>query len=400
MGWEQGRRTGRALARPRPLAGTICALLAVLVAATTGTAAPPAGSRAVLAAATAPLPAAAVSPGSSASDLQPEPDLDALQADLDTTRQQVADATNAATAAAARALRAEIARNQARIDVDRARVALHDEVRRTLTDGPLTSMPDWVFSPDASSAGLLGEMRQRSVTRQLDQVGTLRDALGRLDDATRLLATQRDEATRQAGTAVLAADHARRLLDDGMRVHAANDAIRAQLAERKRALDAWNAALVRALARVQVRTDPAPTGALPDAVDALPDGTRPDASAAAQAAVLRVLEATPPGALPAGYQPTGQVLEGESSWYGPGFIGSPTSSGVPYDPEKLTCAMLAVPLGTVVRVTTLAGASVTLLVNDHGPYVGDRIMDVSMRANRILNLGLGQVRIEVLQRTS
>ena len=93
-------------------------------------------------------------------------------------------------------------------------------------------------------------------------------------------------------------------------------------------------------------------------VDALPDGTRPDASAAAQAAILQVLDATPPGQLPTGYQPTGQVLEGESSWYGPGFVGSPTSSGVPYDPEKLTCAMLRVPLGTVVRVTTATGATV------------------------------------------
>ncbi|HSP37979.1 MAG TPA: septal ring lytic transglycosylase RlpA family protein [Frankiaceae bacterium] len=333
----------------------------------------------------------------SASDLQPEPDLNALQAGLDTARQQVEDATNAATAAAARAVSAEIARQQAQLDVDRARVALHDAVRRTLTDGPLTSMPDWVFSPDPESAGLLGEMRQRSVTRQVDQVGVLRDAVGRLDGATRLLATQRDEATRQAGAAVLAADHARRLLDDGTRTHAANDAIRAQLAERKRALDALNAALVRALARVQVRTDPTTSGSLPDAVNARPDGTRPDASATAQAAVLRVLEATPPGQLPPGYQPTGQVFDGESSWYGPGFIGSPTSSGVPYDPEQLTCAMLLVPLGTVVRVTTPSGATATLLVNDHGPYVGNRIMDVSMRANRILNLGLGQVHIEVLQ---
>jgi rare lipoprotein A len=58
-----------------------------------------------------------------------------------------------------------------------------------------------------------------------------------------------------------------------------------------------------------------------------------------------------------------------------------------------------VPLGTVVRVTTTAGRSVVLLVNDHGPYVGPRILDVSMRANRILGLGLGQVRIEVLRPT-
>jgi rare lipoprotein A len=59
--------------------------------------------------------------------------------------------------------------------------------------------------------------------------------------------------------------------------------------------------------------------------------------------------------------------------------------------------MLRVPLGTVVRVTAANGRSVTLLVNDHGPYVGDRIIDVSQRANRILDLGLGIVRVEVLR---
>jgi rare lipoprotein A (peptidoglycan hydrolase) len=262
-------------------------------------------------------------------------------------------------------------------------------------------MPDWAFGSDPSSAGLLGEIRKRSVIRELDQVNLLRDALARLDDATGTLNAQRTEATRQAAAAVLAADHARRLLDNGLRIASANAEVRSQLAERKRVLDALNAALVQALAKVQTRPAEPPTtstGPLPEAVDTLPDGTRPDSSAAAQAAVLQVLEATPPGALPPGYEPSGQVLQGESSWYGPGFVGSPTSTGVPYDPEKLTCAMLAVPLGTVVRVTTATGASITLLVNDHGPYVGDRIMDVSMRANRILGLGLGQVRIEVLRK--
>jgi rare lipoprotein A (peptidoglycan hydrolase) len=336
----------------------------------------------------------------SSADLQPEPDLVALQADLDAARTQVADATTAATEAAGRVIQAEIVRAQAQVDVDQARQRLRGQVRRTLTDGPLTSMPEWAFGSDPGEAGLLGEIRKRSVTHELDQVNLLRDALARLDDATGTLTAQRTEATRKAAAAVLAADHARRLLDDGLRISRANADVRAQLAERKRVLDALNAALVQALARVQTQPaePPTTTGPLPQAVDTLPDGTRPDASAAAQAAILQVLEATPPGALPQGYEPSGQVLQGESSWYGPGFIGSPTSTGVPYDPEKLTCAMLAVPLGSVVRVTTATGASITLLVNDHGPYVGDRIMDVSMRANRILGLGLGQVRIEVLRK--
>lgn len=336
----------------------------------------------------------------SAADLQPEPDLAHLQADLDAARQQAADATTAAQAAVGRAIAAEIARRSAELDVEQARAGLRDQVRQALIAGPVATMPGWVFSPDPDGSELLGQMRQRSVERQLDRVGQLRDAVARLDDATSTLNAQRTEATRQAAAAVLAADRARRLLDDGQRIASANAAVRAQLAERKRLLDAQNAALVAALAKVQTpTTPPADAASLPAPVNTLPDGTRPDASAAAQNAILALLDATPPGQLPTGYRLSGQVLSGESSWYGPGFVGSPTSSGVPYDPEKLTCAMLAVPLGTLVRVTTTSGSSVTLMVTDHGPYVGNRILDVSQRANRILNLGLGQVRIEVLERT-
>ena len=261
-------------------------------------------------------------------------------------------------------------------------------------------MPGWVVSPEPGDAGLLGVMHQRAVSRRATTVTDLQGALTRLDDATRTLDVEREAATSQAATAVLAADKARRLLEQGQHIHAANVAVQAQLDARKRELDALNAALLASLAPVQATKPPvdaATGGTLPPAVDSFPDGTKPDASAAAQAAVLRVLEATPPGQMPAGYRPSGQVLVGESSWYGPGFIGSPTSSGVPYDPEKLTCAMLKVPLGTVVRVTAANGRSISLLVNDHGPYVGDRVMDVSMRANRILDLGLGMVRIEVLR---
>ena len=149
-------------------------------------------------------------------------------------------------------------------------------------------------------------------------------------------------------------------------------------------LNAADASLVSAVSLVATGTG-APAVPSPDVP-----------GAAAQAAVLRVLDATAPGAMPTGYHPSGQVVTGVGSWYGPGFIGSPTSSGTPYDPEQLTCAMLAVPLGTVVRVTTAAGRAVTVLVTDHGPYEPGRVVDLSMRANRVVNLELGAVRVEVL----
>ncbi|MDP9407664.1 MAG: septal ring lytic transglycosylase RlpA family protein, partial [Actinomycetota bacterium] len=125
-------------------------------------------------------------------------------------------------------------------------------------------------------------------------------------------------------------------------------------------------------------------------------------AAAAQEPVLALLEETQrtsPGGLPAGFVPTGKVMVGDSSWYGPGFVGKPTASGSPYDPERLTAAMTTVPLGTVVRVTRPDGRAVTVLVTDRGPYVGDRILDLSQAAMRELGrFGVGQVRVEVLTR--
>ena len=109
------------------------------------------------------------------------------------------------------------------------------------------------------------------------------------------------------------------------------------------------------------------------------------------------MEATGDG-YPRGYRPTGEVLGGTASWYGPGFVGNPTASGAPYDPERLTCANKEVPLGTVLRVSA-NGRAVSCLVNDRGPYVGDRILDMSRAGSRALGYdGLAPVVIEVLDR--
>ncbi|MDT7571571.1 MAG: rare lipoprotein [Actinomycetota bacterium] len=125
---------------------------------------------------------------------------------------------------------------------------------------------------------------------------------------------------------------------------------------------------------------------------------RSRAAAANQAPVLALVEAAGSD-YPHGYAPTGVVLRGTASWYGPGFVGSPTASGAPYDPERLTCANKELPLGTVVRVSA-NGRAVSCLVNDRGPYVGDRILDMSRAGSRALGYdGLASVVIEVLAAT-
>lgn len=93
-----------------------------------------------------------------------------------------------------------------------------------------------------------------------------------------------------------------------------------------------------------------------------------------------------------------EVQYGVASWYGGEFHGRPTSSGEIYDMFQLTCAHNSLPLGTTVIVTNLEnGRSVELKVNDRGPFVKERIIDVSYAAARILGMwgkGTAYVKVE------
>ncbi len=107
---------------------------------------------------------------------------------------------------------------------------------------------------------------------------------------------------------------------------------------------------------------------------------------------IQVLSASP------SVEPT-EFAVGKASWYGPGFHGRPTSSGVPYNRYALTAAHRTLRAGTVVRVTNLRnGRSAVLVVNDWGPVPEDRVIDVSEAAAEVLGFkerGLARVRIEV-----
>jgi len=96
----------------------------------------------------------------------------------------------------------------------------------------------------------------------------------------------------------------------------------------------------------------------------------------------------------------GAAQIGTASWYGPGFHGNPTSSGEIYDQNDLTAAHQTLPLGTRVAVTNLRnGRSVEVRINDRGPFVKGRSIDLSYAAARSLGMigpGTVPVRIEVL----
>jgi rare lipoprotein A len=91
---------------------------------------------------------------------------------------------------------------------------------------------------------------------------------------------------------------------------------------------------------------------------------------------------------------------GTASWYGSYFQGKPTASGEPYNMYDMTAAHMNLPLGTFVRVTNLRnGRSAVLRVNDRGPYVDGRVIDVSYNAAKALDFkarGLQRVRIDVV----
>ncbi len=92
--------------------------------------------------------------------------------------------------------------------------------------------------------------------------------------------------------------------------------------------------------------------------------------------------------------------EGIASWYGKDFHGKKTSSGDIYDMHKLTAAHKELPLGTRVRVTNLENRrQVDVLINDRGPFVRGRIIDLSYAAAKALDMvdqGTALVRITLL----
>ncbi len=91
---------------------------------------------------------------------------------------------------------------------------------------------------------------------------------------------------------------------------------------------------------------------------------------------------------------------GIASWYGPGFHGKRTANGEIYDQHALTAAHRSLPLGTSVTVTNLEnGQAVEVRINDRGPFVGERIIDLSLAAAKSIGVyvpGTALVRVEVL----
>ena len=96
-----------------------------------------------------------------------------------------------------------------------------------------------------------------------------------------------------------------------------------------------------------------------------------------------------------------KVITGQASWYGPGFYGNRTASGEVYRRGTMTAAHRSLPFGTKVRVTNLwNGRSAVIRINDRGPFVAHRVIDLGHGAASSLGVtgsGIADVRIEVLR---
>jgi hypothetical protein len=207
-----------------------------------------------------------------------------------------------------------------------------------------------------------------------------------LAEATVASAQQDAAAVSEAMAAKEAAALRQRLIDERKQ-----DLLRAQVR-----VDALQVSMKNALAsRRQLLAQ------LTDQVADLELRAREAAAAAARPdeAFLDLLGGSGPSlAIPDGYAGTGVTFEGLASWYGPGFEGNLTASGDVFDSSLYTAASKELPLGTWLFVQR-GGRGVVVLVNDRGPYVGDRILDLSRAAAEAIGLtgpGVGWVEAEIL----
>lgn len=120
----------------------------------------------------------------------------------------------------------------------------------------------------------------------------------------------------------------------------------------------------------------------------------------ASAALLAACQSLPTFPPTEVYRP-GFTEVGLASWYGPHFHRKRTADGERFNMNALTAAHRTLPFNSYVRVTDIAtGRSVVVRINDRGPYVGHRIIDLSAKAARELGIkegGIARVRIELVR---
>ncbi len=282
-------------------------------------------------------------------------------------------------------LRSERAALEGRIERRTRQIALLELEMRGLEDDYRAASARYVERAVEAykSGGPATRVAQLLASRSLHDFFTLATATSRASELDSRALAALASLRRRVATAQEGLDRQKQaLLATRAQVEAVASTVEATLAERRARLHALNGEIEALKTELATRERRA----------ALERPSAPGDRAS--------LDAGPAGAqrIPEGFLSTGVFFEGLASWYGPGFEGNRTASGEVFDPSRYTAASRELPFGTWLFVTH-EGKAIVVVVNDRGPYVGGRILDLSRAAAHVLGLagkGVGWIRAEIL----
>jgi peptidoglycan hydrolase CwlO-like protein len=271
------------------------------------------------------------------------------------------------------------------IRLDVARDTLAGRVRAAYEYGPATALSLYLSAQSPGDLVSVNEYTSRVVSADTNAVDRVENAQNDLRAREDDLATRRADLTSQQS----------RVRDILTRMQARLS--QAEEAARRADLE------VSALERMQAAIDAAQAresdrqGAVADQTAADSQLVDTDPPGFKQAHLLSLLGPTGGRtcSTPPGLRDTGQRMSGKATWYGPGFVGNHTASGAIFDPRLFTAAHRTLPFGTFVRVH-YGGKCAIVLINDRGPYIYDRIIDLSQAAGQYLGIGVTPVTADIL----
>jgi len=234
-------------------------------------------------------------------------------------------------------------------EIEQSRATIKDLVRRLYVDGRVADFERLMSSRDISDFITNHDHMMRVTSRESLALNELRERRDRLERYRDELNDYKSEQAKLARST-------------------SPDAIEAKLAEKRKRLADLTSEIIAM--QLPVTLTPAPSSFSPSRVYSMPDEN--------------------------GFVSTGQVFSGYSSWYGNEFHGRPTASGERYDQYAFTCAHRTLPFGTWLRVS-FRGRCVMVRVNDRGPFIKGRILDLSRGSAEAIGLtGVQWVNCEIL----
>lgn len=296
-----------------------------------------------------------------------------LEDQLDVLLRRYADIERKAGHAAIRLLDRSRAVDDADAAVAEARGRMEDRVRTAYELGPGSMIQAFLSAETFADLSVAHEYTARTLSFDVDVLDRLRRA-----EAVLL---ERQRAAERAD---------RRLVSQRKNLHRLLADMRATLNRARRIADRFGLVIQR-LEEQQAAIDEA--AARQAGLGLLGLG----ATGADQTALLALLGPTGGRTCdtPAGLTDTGQSFSGDASWYGWDFAGQTTANGAIFDPRLFTAANRWLPFGTFLKVH-YGGRCAIVLVNDRGPYVDGRVIDLSMAAAQYLGIGVSYVTADVL----